>query len=41
MGKYCDARQEIPGWNKPGFDDQSWQTVTEKDYLKSNLIAYL
>jgi len=38
-GEILDARQEIPGWNKTGFDDQSWQQVIEKDYIKSNLIG--
>ena len=38
-GEILDARQEIQGWNKPGFDDGSWQSVMERDYLKSNLIA--
>lgn len=23
-GEYYDARQEIPGWNEPGFDDAHW-----------------
>jgi alpha-L-rhamnosidase len=24
-GEEYDARKELPGWNKPGFDDSSWQ----------------
>lgn len=26
-GEYYDARLEQPGWNTPGFDDSTWQTV--------------
>lgn len=25
MGEYHDARVEMPGWSKPGFDDSDWQ----------------
>jgi alpha-L-rhamnosidase len=38
-GEIFDARREIKGWNKAAFDDRSWQPVTEKDYVKSNLIG--
>ncbi|HEY2648668.1 MAG TPA: family 78 glycoside hydrolase catalytic domain, partial [Puia sp.] len=38
-GETSDARQELPGWDKPGFADQTWQAVAEKDYPKTNLIA--
>ena len=38
-GEILDARQELPDWNKAGFDDQAWQPVTEKEYTKSNLIG--
>ncbi len=38
-GEILDARKELPDWNKAGFDDESWQPVTEKDYVKSNLIG--
>jgi alpha-L-rhamnosidase len=38
-GETLDASQEMPGWNKAGFDDQSWQSVTEKEFAKENLIA--
>jgi alpha-L-rhamnosidase len=24
LGEVYDARQEIPGWNRPGFDDSNW-----------------
>lgn len=25
MGEFYDARQETPGWDKPGFDDSRWE----------------
>ncbi|NLF39109.1 family 78 glycoside hydrolase catalytic domain, partial [bacterium] len=28
MGESYDARLEMPGWDRPGFDDRSWQPVT-------------
>jgi len=27
MGESYDARQETPGWSKPGFDDAKWQAA--------------
>jgi alpha-L-rhamnosidase len=27
MGESYDARREMRGWNKPGFDDSHWQSV--------------
>ena len=38
-GEIQDAREELPGWDKPGFDDKSWSSVSEKEYTKENLIA--
>jgi len=32
-GEIYDARKELPGWNKPGYDDSTWEyaaAVTEK-----------
>lgn len=29
MGCEYDARLEMPGWDKPGFDDSSWAPVTK------------
>lgn len=26
-GELYDARQEVPNWNRPGFDDSAWQSV--------------
>jgi len=25
MGEYYDARREMPGWSRPGFDDGAWE----------------
>ena len=30
LGEVHDARKDIPGWNKPKFDDRSWKQVVEK-----------
>lgn len=30
MGEIYDARREMPGWARPGFDDRAWQPVTVK-----------
>lgn len=30
MGETYDARRELPGWNKAGFDDSQWQPVQTK-----------
>ena len=38
-GETYDARKEIDGWDKTGFNDQAWQKVIEKEYPKNNLIA--
>ena len=27
MGERYDARQETPGWSKPGFDDSKWEAA--------------
>jgi alpha-L-rhamnosidase len=27
LGEVYDARREIPGWNKPGFDDRHWENA--------------
>ena len=38
-GETVDARFEITGWDKSGYDDKTWQPVVEKEYAKENLIA--
>ena len=40
MGETYDARLEMPGWNRPGFDDQAWKVVTLMDAAKCKLEAY-
>jgi alpha-L-rhamnosidase len=27
MGEWYDARDELPGWHLPGYDDRAWQAV--------------
>ncbi|WP_300598750.1 alpha-L-rhamnosidase [Niabella sp.] len=29
-GEHYDARLELPGWNKPGFDDSKWAGATDR-----------
>ncbi|TDC81295.1 alpha-L-rhamnosidase [Actinomadura sp. 7K507] len=31
MGEYVDARQELPGWDRPGYDDTGWTAVAVAD----------
>ncbi len=38
-GEYYDARQEMPGWTQPDFDDTAWEGVTTGDYSKDILLA--
>jgi alpha-L-rhamnosidase len=38
-GQTIDARKIIPGWNKPGFDDASWDRVYEDHTVHRNLVA--
>jgi alpha-L-rhamnosidase len=38
-GQTIDARKIIPGWNKPGFDDASWDRVYEDHTVNRNLVA--
>ncbi len=40
MGETYDARKEIAGWSKPGFDDSSWQGVDLTPNVKVPLQAY-
>ncbi len=40
MGETYDARLEMPGWNRPGFDDQAWRAVTLMDAAKCKIEAY-
>ena len=39
MGEAYDARREIPGWDKPNFDDQRWMRVEVFDDPGITLVA--
>ncbi len=38
-GETFDARKEMPGWNKVGFDDSKWEKASILDHTKNTLIA--
>ncbi len=38
-GETYDARLEINGWDRPGFNDEDWHGVILKNYGKKNLVA--
>ena len=38
-GEVYDARLEMPGWNKPGFDASQWQAVSAVSYRTDHLVA--
>ena len=40
MGEKYDARLEIPGWSKSGFNDAAWQNVDQLNSIKSQIQAY-
>ena len=39
MGETYDARQELPGWDAPGFDDAAWQPVELSPVPETRLVA--
>ena len=39
LGEIHDARKDIPGWNKPRFDDKSWKQAVEKNGPEGKLQA--
>jgi alpha-L-rhamnosidase len=39
-GEHYDARLEQPGWNKPGFNDKSWQPCMLKKAPEGKLVAH-
>jgi alpha-L-rhamnosidase len=39
VGESYDARQEIPGWAEPGFDDSEWYGVGVEDLGDALLVA--
>jgi len=40
-GENYDARREIPGWDKAGFDDSTWQPVQIVDAPAGRLVAQM
>jgi len=40
-GEVYDARLEMSGWSKAGFDDQNWKPVRQLDHSKKILVAPL
>ncbi len=38
-GETYDARMEMPGWNKTGFDDSNWANVKEVSFPVNILVA--
>jgi alpha-L-rhamnosidase len=39
MGESYDAREEMPGWSDPGFDDSAWYGVKAEEVGDTNLVA--
>jgi alpha-L-rhamnosidase len=39
MGESYDARDEMPGWSEPGFDDSEWYGVEVEEIGDTNLVA--
>ena len=37
VGEKYDARRELPGWDRPGFDQSGWLPVRKADYPMDNL----
>ncbi|MGV8096372.1 MAG: family 78 glycoside hydrolase catalytic domain [Mangrovibacterium sp.] len=38
-GETYDARLEMPGWNRTGFNDSAWAPVNIQDFAKDKLVA--
>jgi alpha-L-rhamnosidase len=39
MGESYDARDEMPGWSEPGFDDSTWYGVKAEEIGDTKLVA--
>jgi alpha-L-rhamnosidase len=39
MGETYDAREEKPGWDRPGYDDSGWQGVRKLEHTKEIVVA--
>ncbi|MBC5690416.1 family 78 glycoside hydrolase catalytic domain [Mediterraneibacter sp. NSJ-55] len=37
VGEKYDAGKEMDGWNRPGFDDSTWEKVNPADYTTENV----
>ncbi|MFA6240790.1 MAG: glycoside hydrolase family 78 protein [Candidatus Hydrogenedentales bacterium] len=38
-GEVQDGRKELPGWDKPGYDDNAWAAVTASDIAAKPLLV--
>ena len=38
-GEVYDARNEMPGWDRPAFDDSDWKDVEIKPHVSAKLVA--
>ena len=38
-GETYDARLEMPGWDKPGFDDSKWDSASEEGFGAEQIVA--
>jgi alpha-L-rhamnosidase len=38
-GEVYDARKEMPGWDRPGFDDSGWKDAETKPHVTAKLVA--
>tara|TARA_Y100001980_G_C14556746_1_gene349878 strand:- start:13864 stop:16524 length:2661 start_codon:yes stop_codon:yes gene_type:complete len=38
-GEHYDANLEMPGWNKPGYDDSKWKNVIFRSAPTQNIVA--
>lgn len=39
-GETYDSRLEMPGWDKPGFDEKDWKNVDVTENIKAKIEAY-
>ena len=39
-GEFYDARQEMPGWSEPGFQEAAWKPVTTTDKIDAKFQAF-
>ncbi len=41
LGETQDARKQIPGWDKPGYNDSQWQPVSVGTKISGKLVAQM